>query len=137
MGKACRVSFRIYRSRAGANRQRFWITAITIFIFYFLAALVVGVLSRIPIIGIPAALILIGVVLAALVATLANAARRLHERGKSAWWLLLFQGAPIILGLVGALISAGGGDAAVGVAGAFALLSLPISIWAFVDLLAA
>jgi len=114
------------------NRQPFWITALTIAVFYFLGALVFGVMARVPIVGILAGLILIVLVIAALVATLANAARRLHDRGKSAWWLLLFQGVPVIFGLLGAAAAAGG--AGEGASGFFALLSLPISIWAFVEL---
>lgn len=115
-----------------SNRQPFWVTAITIFVFYFIGALVFGVLSRIPILGILAGIILIGIVLAAAVAALANSARRLHDRGKSAWWLLLFQGVPIILGFLGAAAVAGGGGE--GAEGFFVLLSLPIAIWAFVEL---
>jgi uncharacterized membrane protein YhaH (DUF805 family) len=115
-----------------ANRQRFWVTTLTIFVFYFIGALIFGALARIPIVGIFARLVLIAVVLAALVAVLANSARRLHDRGKSAWWMLLFQGVPIIFGFLGAAAAAGGGGA--GASGLFALLSLPISIWAFVEL---
>ena len=121
------------------NRQRFWVTAMTIAGFYFLAAIICGAMLAIPVIGILAGLLLIGVVLATGLAMLANGARRLHDRGKSAWWLLLFQGVPMVLTLLGGLVSLGAGNAGALVAGALVagalvLVSLPITIWAFVEL---
>jgi len=115
-----------------ANRQRFWVTAITIAVFYVIAAVVFGALISVPVVGIVAGLLLIGTILVASVAILANSARRLHDRARSAWWLLLFQGVPVVFSLLGAAAAAGGGGE--GAAGFFALLSLPISIWALVEL---
>ena len=122
---------RYFSFQGRANRQRFWLTAIAIVVIYFVTVLVLAVLSRIPVIGILAAVLLIGVILGMLVAALANSARRLHDRAKSAWWLLLFQGVPAVLGVVGALASMGGAGAA---GGAVSVLGFPITIWALVEL---
>lgn len=77
-------------------------------------------------------LVVLAVSLTCLVAGLAVAAKRLHDRDKSAWWLLLFYLLPGVLAVTGA---------GVGMATeswlAFALLvavALAISIWAFIEL---
>jgi uncharacterized membrane protein YhaH (DUF805 family) len=57
---------------------------------------------------------------------LAVATKRLHDRDKSAWWLLLFYALPAVLGNVG--------DAAGGIGGMLSLVGVAISIWAMVEL---
>jgi uncharacterized membrane protein YhaH (DUF805 family) len=117
-----------------ANRQRYWVTAITIAVFFFLSVLVLAVLQRIPMIGLLFGLVLIGAILAAIAAVIANGARRLHDRNKSAWWLLLFQGLPFLLGTLGTIARVGGGEGGMAASAALSVLSLPVSIWAFVEL---
>jgi uncharacterized membrane protein YhaH (DUF805 family) len=115
------------------NRRRYWEVGITIFMLSFLAALVFSVLSRIPVVGPLFDLVLIGVVVVGFVATLANGARRLHDRGKSAWWLLVFAGVPIVLSVLRGLVALSSPDAD-GPAGFLALIGLGFSIWALVEL---
>jgi len=73
----------------------------------------------------------------ALIATLALVVRRLHDRGRSGWWLLLFQGAPI---LAAAVTDAAGPDIARTSPGAawailaLLLVGLGMSIWGFVEI---
>ena len=116
------------------NRRRYWETAVTIFMLFFLVMLVFGELSRLPVIGILFGILLIGVTVAAYVAVLANGSRRLHDRGKSAWWLLLFAGAPALLSALRGLVTLGGGPDADGPAALLALITLGFSIWALVEL---
>jgi uncharacterized membrane protein YhaH (DUF805 family) len=54
--------------------------------------------------------------------------KRLHDRDKSGWWLLVFYLVPIILSWVSAILSRHG------VGFLFALGSLAFSIWALVEL---
>ncbi|THD59326.1 DUF805 domain-containing protein [Phenylobacterium sp.] len=68
------------------------------------------------------------------VAIVANAARRLDDRDKSAWWLLLFVGIPgLLLTLAEAGRPSGSGDAGA-FSGMLALLSLPFLLWGFVEI---
>jgi uncharacterized membrane protein YhaH (DUF805 family) len=64
----------------------------------------------------------------ALFPALALGAKRLHDRGKSAWWLLLFYIVPGLIQWIGALFA---GDAGSLVGGAIGSV---ISIWALVEL---
>jgi uncharacterized membrane protein YhaH (DUF805 family) len=58
--------------------------------------------------------------------SLALGAKRLHDRDKSAWWLLLFYVLPGALGNIGPY--AGGPDIV------FTVASLAVSLWALVEL---
>ena len=72
--------------RGRANRQRFWLTALSICGLFFVSAIVAVMMTSMPAL----ALLILPFWGAFLVAVLANGARRLHDRNKSAWWLLLF-----------------------------------------------
>jgi uncharacterized membrane protein YhaH (DUF805 family) len=126
------LSYFSFKGRA--NRQRYWVTGITVGVFFFLSVLVIGVLTRIPVVGLIFGLFLIGAVVAAIGAIVANGARRLHDRNKSAWWLLLFQGLPFLLSAIGAIARVGGEEGGMAASEAVSVLSLPVSIWAFVEL---
>ncbi len=115
------------------NRRRYWEVVVTLMVLSFLAALVFTMSLRIPLVGFLFGIGLIGVIVTAFVAALANGARRLHDRGKSAWWLLVFSGVPMLLGVLRALVELSSPDAE-GPAGVVALVSLGFSIWALVEL---
>lgn len=57
---------------------------------------------------------------------LAVATKRLHDRDRSAWWLLLFYALPAVLSNVGDVVG--------GIGGVLSLAGLAISIWAMVEL---
>jgi uncharacterized membrane protein YhaH (DUF805 family) len=124
------LSYFSFRGRT--NRQRYWVTGITIFVLFFLSALVVTALGELPVIGILADLIFLGVIVAAFVAVLANGARRLHDRARSAWWLIVFVGLPVLLSIPAEIAKGGMPDGATILASLIALLGLPFSIWGFV-----
>ena len=60
-------------------------------------------------------------------ASLAVVVRRLHDRGKSGFWALLFVGLPALAGLA----AGAGGD---GSAGPLALVGLGLSLWGLVEI---
>jgi uncharacterized membrane protein YhaH (DUF805 family) len=122
-----------YLSFSGrANRARYWLTNLALCGLYLGTALVGVILGHIPVVGIVAVLLCIVAYLALLAAGLANAARRLHDRAKSAWWLLVFVGIPILLAIPGDLMRVDEGAAGEAGAAFFALLGLPFSIWGLV-----
>ncbi|MFL5295707.1 MAG: DUF805 domain-containing protein [Phenylobacterium sp.] len=123
------LSYLSFKGRS--NRQRFWLTTLAIWgIIVVGAVLSMAMASVAPLV----ALLFLPVYLAAVVASLANAARRLHDRAKSAWWLLLFVGVPLLLTLPAQFIETSADPGAQAAGAALALLSLPFSIWAFVEM---
>lgn len=114
-----------------ANRQHFWMTALLLLVFFVIGAMLTLGMGRLaPFL----AILFIPILLAFYVAVLANGARRLHDRDKSAWWLLLFFVLPTILGLPARLASYSDSEGLRAVAGLLALVGLPFSIWAFVEM---
>jgi uncharacterized membrane protein YhaH (DUF805 family) len=111
-----------------ANRKRYWLTVLSIWVLFFVSALFVGALSALPLLS----LIIIPVWLALLVATIANGARRLHDREKSAWWLLVFSVLPCLLLIPAELAKFGSDEGFQAFAALFALFGLPFSIWGLV-----
>lgn len=103
------------------NRAKYWGTSLLLFLIMAIPLIVaVNTDSN------AAWILLIVVFLGVLYSGLAVAAKRLHDRDKSAWWLLLFYIAP---GLVQSF-----GDAADGAGFIFYLISFGISLWAFIEL---
>jgi uncharacterized membrane protein YhaH (DUF805 family) len=114
-----------------ARRARFWLTAIAIYGAILVSALLaMGLSGILPFLGI----LFLPVFALSIVASLANATRRLHDRNKSAWWLLLFVGVPAILLAPGEAARMTPGSESAGFAGLCALISLPFSIWGFVEM---
>jgi uncharacterized membrane protein YhaH (DUF805 family) len=107
-----------------ANRQRYWVTAMVLGIS--LAVATILALSF----GVAGAVVgaaLIGVLIWA---NLANAARRLHDRDKSAWWLLIMFAPIFVLAFLGGAAEAAAPDGGL----LFTILRLPFAIWVFVEL---
>ena len=110
------------------NRAKYWlaslllIPAFLLLVFLVLvpfatAADAVAVVALIPLL-----IVLVGV----MVSGLAIAAKRLHDRDKSAWYLLLFYLVPGFLGAIG--------DASGDIGWIFHVISFAISIWALIEL---
>jgi uncharacterized membrane protein YhaH (DUF805 family) len=110
--------------RGRTNRQRYWLTVLAIY-GLTLAGMMVGYM--VPFIGLVVAPL---VMLAGMWAGLAVAARRLHDRNKSAWWLLVMYAPMILLTAMSRIASASSPEAGFG----FALFSLPFVIWVLVEL---
>ncbi len=78
--------------------------------------------------GIPAMIVLFVPLLVALIwITLALSIKRLHDRDKSAWWVLLFYLAPSILEAIGRHTGSAGSIL-------ISLIGVGISIWGLVEL---
>lgn len=114
---------RPYFSFSGrTNRQAYWVTSVLTYLGILAVSLAtMGISLLMLVFGLPALIIGLWV-------SLAVAVRRLHDRGKSGWWLLAIY---VPIGLLSMLQ----GAASVSSPGAsvfFGALTLPFSIWAFV-----
>jgi uncharacterized membrane protein YhaH (DUF805 family) len=110
------------------NRAKYWLAIL----IYVIVGLILGVIGLALGQGVVMQ-ILGGIVeLVALVSSLAIATKRLHDRGRSAWWLLMFYLLPSVLAGIGAAIELSSGAMALGVI--FTVAGLAIGIWAFVEL---
>jgi uncharacterized membrane protein YhaH (DUF805 family) len=116
--------------RGRANRQRYWLTVLAI-VGLLLASVVLSIVLRIvPLLSI----VVIPIWLALVVAVFANATRRLHDRNKSGWWLLLFYAVPSILGIPMELTQDSAGEDVQAFAALIAVVGLPFSIWGLVEM---
>ena len=109
------------------NRAKYWLAAL----FYFVALLVLVAVAFAA--GISAGIgtmmvILVLIYIPFLISSLAVAVKRLHDRNKSGWWLLLFYLVPAILDGLGKQIDAPAATILL------SLASLAIAVWAFVEL---
>ena len=68
-----------------------------------------------------------------LISSIAVGVKRLHDRNKSGWYLLLFYLVPSILVVIGVLIGAFVEDSTI-IATVLGLLAFAIGVWAFVEM---
>jgi uncharacterized membrane protein YhaH (DUF805 family) len=108
------------------NRLPYWIgSLLLVAVSMVLVFIALGSLATGP--GFSAAVVIVALLAVALIwPGLAIAAKRLHDRNKSAWWLLVFYVLPGVLNSVGQ----GLGDFVV----VFSLAGAAISIWALIEL---
>jgi len=113
------------------NRQPYWLIGIAIGVVMTLMAIftVTNALLEHDIGGITfAILVIFGLLyIPAIWIGLAIGTKRLHDRDKSAWWLLVFYVLPSVLSQIGYQMGLLGGLV-------FSLASLAVAIWAFVEL---
>jgi uncharacterized membrane protein YhaH (DUF805 family) len=110
------------------SRQRFWLVSLAMIA---LTLVLVGILVATALIeGVgeigEGTLWLLIINLPMIWIGLAVAAKRLHDRDRSAWWLLAFYALPAVLD--------GAGNAMGGFGLVLSLVSLAISVWAIVEL---
>jgi len=122
----------LFSPRGRVNRAKYWlyvVVSIAIVIVLVAVATAVGMV-RISQGAFPTgAIIILGIVyLILLVIGIFVGIKRLHDRDKSGWWLLVFYLVPMVLSWTSAILSRDG------IGAVFALGSLAISIWAFVEL---
>jgi len=109
------------------NRAKFWLAALV----YFVVGLTLGLTELATGQGIIAHAFNFMVNLIIFISGLAVGTKRLHDREKSGWWLLLFYVVPIVMILVAiALAVSSAGTPAL----AFGLVALAIVVWSFVEL---
>ena len=111
------------------NRKRYWLTAIATVVIVILLLLIALIMIReheFALAGLE--FVLLAILYLPLVwVGLALGAKRLHDRDKSAWWLLLFYFVPGILGTTADRI--GGGTGII-----LHIAGFAITVWAFVEL---
>ena len=107
------------------NRAKYWLVALIVSVFLIVVFFLAWIVANHSNWAIGGALILIGAI-PAVIASLAVAIKRLHDRDKSGWWLLLFYLVPPVSDGIGRSI--GGPVLAVA-----ALVSSAIGIWMFLE----
>ena len=108
------------------NRGKFWLAVLMFVIF----SIIIGLLLIIPVLG----WILAGIgYVAMLVASIFVTIKRLHDRNKPGWWVVIFCVLPMILSSASAYI-AYDAEEQTSVSMLLSLVSLAISLWAFVEL---
>lgn len=112
-----------FNPRGRLNRAKFWLVGL-INLAILVVLVVIGFVSQSPPVWTVCGLL--GLVF--IVSGYMVGAKRLHDRAKSAWWLLLFYVAPLVLSGVGQALGTVQAQAACG------LVGLAINIWAFVEL---
>lgn len=107
------------------NRKPYWLGTIAL-----LSLAIIGVFGVMFLAGGGGGVAAIGIIyLILLWPTLAIGVKRLHDRDKSPWWLVVFYVVPTLLNVLG---ETGDGEGAGAII--FGLASLGISIWALVEL---
>jgi uncharacterized membrane protein YhaH (DUF805 family) len=114
---------RYFSFHGRANRQRYWLTVLAVSGLMLLGSLLS---YAIPVLG---AVVGLPIWLAAVVAGVAVAVRRLHDKGKSAWWMLPMYLPVVVLVYLGELMQTAQGEPNP----VFGILTLPFSIWMLVE----
>jgi uncharacterized membrane protein YhaH (DUF805 family) len=111
------------------NRAKYWLYVVGAFATITVIALfLIGITVLSPMLMMVPSAVAAVIYLALLYAGLAVGAKRLHDRNKSAWWLLAFYLAPALLSGVAGVPDSLGLKLIVGFA------SMALGIWGFVEL---
>lgn len=87
------------------NRKPYWLRALLLVFLFAVAVVVLAFAGASLGLGQSAIFLLIPLYLLILIVVLSLAVRRLHDRNKSGWWLMVFYVLPMILGGVAAYMS--------------------------------
>lgn len=102
------------------NRAKYWITVVIYLVVMLIALALIFILPW-PAGFVAAAILYIAMAISGIFVGI----KRLHDRDKSGWWLVLFYVVPSVLG---------GAGGTIGAEMILNLISLAISIWAIVEL---
>ena len=111
------------------NRAKFWI-AVLIFAAINVVLAILGYVMDQSVVF-QALNSMLGIVI--LISSIAVGVKRLHDRNKSGWYLLLFYLVPSILVVIGVLIGAFVEDSTI-IATVLALLAFALVVWAFIEM---
>ncbi len=124
----------LFSFQGRVNRAKYWLAVL----IYVIVGLVMATISYIADQATPAQLLSLIVNIGVAVSSIAVGVKRLHDRDKSGWWLLLFYLVPSVLMGVGAVAFYFGiGDESAGaiIGGSIAyILGVVVLIWTFVEL---
>ena len=115
----------LFHFNGRVNRANYWLSLLiylAALLFLYILGVVVGALIGIPDV---ATLLFVVAFVGVVISATAVAVKRLHDRNKSGWWLLLFYGVPSMLGGIGRYA---------GYEPVFQLAGTLLSIWALVEL---
>ena len=112
-----------------ANRAKFWIAALIFAAINVVLAILGYVMDQSVVFQ--ALNSMLGIVI--LIASIAVGIKRLHDRNKSGWYLLLFYLVPSVLVVIGVLIGAFMEDSTI-IATVLGLLAFAVGVWAFVEM---
>ncbi len=111
------------------NRAKFWLAALIYFIAIFFAAVGLAIVSE-PFKWVAAAIYVL-----LPISSVAVGVKRLHDRDKSGWWLLMFYLAPVVLTVIGYHLFSGSDEDGGGIpAQTLGFAVLAINIWMLVEL---
>jgi uncharacterized membrane protein YhaH (DUF805 family) len=127
----------LFSFRGRINRAKYWLALLVFFVVGIALGLVGWLLGN----GLVFQILSFVVNLAVFIATIAVCIKRLHDRDRSGWWLLLFYGGPIVVALIGGFIFWAAADA-VGISLEWSSLGLRLCIlggfalviWGFVEI---
>jgi uncharacterized membrane protein YhaH (DUF805 family) len=111
------------------NRAKFWIAALIFAAINVVLAILGYVTDQSTVFQ--ALNSMLGIVI--LISSIAVGVKRLHDRNKSGWYLLLFYLVPSILVVIGVLIGAFAEDSTI-IATVLGLLAFAIGVWAFIEM---
>ncbi len=114
------------------NRAKYWLVVLINAVVWLVAVILIAVLSGgfsggFGNVGLVAGVVGLAAIVFSIWTGLATAVKRLHDREKSGWWILLFWILPAVLNVIGAMV----GDL---VGGAISIASFGISIWGFIEI---
>lgn len=127
----------LFSFRGRINRAKFWLAALV----FLVAGIVLGLVGWVLGNSVVFQLLSFVVNLAVFIAGIAVAIKRLHDRDRSGWWLLLFYFGPFVFALVGGFIFWVAADT-VGMSAEWSYLGLRLCvlggialvIWGFVEI---
>lgn len=129
----------LFGFKGRVNRARYWLFLglFLLIVILFLATTALGPMMALSTASMVPMMLLGSVFslafLAALFSYFAVAIKRLHDRNRRGWWLLLFIILPALLNALAQTISEAN-LAAIGAAQGLEILALPFAIWGFVEL---
>jgi uncharacterized membrane protein YhaH (DUF805 family) len=127
----------LFSFRGRINRAKYWL-AVLVFV---VADAVLGLLGWVLDNGVAVQILSFVVNLAVLIASIAVCIKRLHDRDRSGWWLLLFYVGPVAVALIGGFFFWAAADT-VGMSAEWSYLGLrlcllggiALAIWGFVEI---
>jgi uncharacterized membrane protein YhaH (DUF805 family) len=128
-GQAMNWGHLFFQFDGRVNRAKFWIAALIFAAINVVLAILGYVMDQSVVFQ--ALNSMLGIVI--LISSIAVGVKRLHDRNKSGWYLLLFYLVPSMLVVIGVLIGALVEDSTI-IATVLGLLAFAIGVWAFVEM---
>jgi uncharacterized membrane protein YhaH (DUF805 family) len=127
----------LFSFRGRINRAKYWLALLV----FLVADIALGLVGWLLVNGVAFQILSFAVNLAVFIAGIAVCIKRLHDRDRSGWWLLLFYVGPVAVALIGRFIFWAAADT-VGMSAEWSYLGLRLCIlggfalviWGFVEI---